>query len=103
MKTFTTSKRGATAPASGSLSPTVPSSRPVRVRWASLTVISGSPRSEPLESTGRPYGEAVRDKHADTREVIRANQAATGGRQGVIGKPPFGYRITGTKLNKRFE
>jgi hypothetical protein len=40
---------------------------------------------------------------ADTREVIRANQAATGGRQGVIGKPPFGYHITGAKLNKRLE
>jgi DNA invertase Pin-like site-specific DNA recombinase len=38
----------------------------------------------------RTYWEAVRDKHADTREIIHANGAA-------IGKPMFGYRITGAK------
>ncbi|HEX3955838.1 MAG TPA: recombinase family protein [Trebonia sp.] len=43
----------------------------------------------------RTYWEATRDKHADTREIIKANG-------GAIGKPPFGYRITGAKLHKTF-
>ncbi|MGH7441563.1 MAG: recombinase family protein, partial [bacterium] len=43
----------------------------------------------------RTYWENTRDKHADTREIIKANGAA-------IGKPPFGYRITGAKLHKTF-
>lgn len=50
----------------------------------------------------RTYWEDVRDKHADTRAVIRARQEATGGREGVIGLPPFGYRIEGEKLHKTF-
>lgn len=43
----------------------------------------------------RTYWEAVRDKHADIREVIKANGAA-------IGRPPFGYQVEGTKLHKTF-
>lgn len=43
----------------------------------------------------RTYWEAVRDKHADTREIIKANGAA-------IGLAPFGYIITGVKLHKTF-
>lgn len=43
----------------------------------------------------RTYWEAVRDKHADTREVIRANG-------GAIGRAPFGYRVEGAKLRKTF-
>lgn len=43
----------------------------------------------------RTYWEAVRDKHADTREVIKANG-------GAIGMPPFGYRVAGSKLHKTF-
>jgi Resolvase, N terminal domain len=43
----------------------------------------------------RTYWESVRDKHADTREVIRANG-------GAIGIAPFGYIITGVKLHKTF-
>jgi DNA invertase Pin-like site-specific DNA recombinase len=39
--------------------------------------------------------EAIADRHADTREIILENGAA-------IGRPPFGYRVTGTKLHKRF-
>ena len=43
----------------------------------------------------RTYWEAVRDKHADTREMIHENGAA-------IGPPAFGYRIAGAKLRKTF-
>jgi len=43
----------------------------------------------------RTYWESVRDKHADTHEVIRTNGAASG-------RPPFGYKIEGAKLRKRF-
>jgi hypothetical protein len=37
----------------------------------------------------------VRDKHADTRQIIHKNGAA-------IGPPAFGYRIDGAKLHKTF-
>ena len=43
----------------------------------------------------RTYWESVRDKHADTRGLIKANG-------GAIGRPPFGYRIEGAKLRKTF-
>jgi hypothetical protein len=43
----------------------------------------------------RTYWESVRDKHADTREIIKANHAA-------IGLAPFGYKIEGAKLHKMF-
>ena len=43
----------------------------------------------------RTYWEAVRDKHADTREIIKANGAA-------IGLNPYGYKIEGPKLHKTF-
>lgn len=43
----------------------------------------------------RTYWESVRDKHADTREIIRANG-------GAIGRAPFGYAIEGPKLRKSF-
>jgi DNA invertase Pin-like site-specific DNA recombinase len=43
----------------------------------------------------RTYWESVRDKHADTRELIKANG-------GAIGRAPFGYRIEGVKLRKTF-
>ena len=49
-----------------------------------------------MKRRARTYWEDVRDEHASIREVIRANGAA-------IGKPPFGYRITGAKLHKTFE
>lgn len=55
-----------------------------------------------LKRRARTYWEDVRDKHAQTREVIRARQEATGGREGIIGMPPFGYRIEGAKLHKTF-
>jgi DNA invertase Pin-like site-specific DNA recombinase len=43
----------------------------------------------------RTYWEDVRDKHADTREIIKANG-------GAIGRPPYGYLIEGPKLRKTF-
>jgi DNA invertase Pin-like site-specific DNA recombinase len=48
-----------------------------------------------LKRRARTYWEDVRDKHAQTREIIKANG-------GAIGRPPFGYRIEGTKLHKTF-
>ena len=49
-----------------------------------------------LKRRARTYWEDVRDKHADSRKIVLANKAA-------IGRPPFGYRVTGPKMNKRFE
>lgn len=48
-----------------------------------------------LKRRARTYWEDVRDKHAQTREIIRANG-------GAIGKPPFGYVTSGEKLKKTF-
>lgn len=48
-----------------------------------------------LKRRARTYWEDVRDKHAGTREVIKANGSA-------IGKPGFGYVIVGEKLHKQF-
>ena len=48
-----------------------------------------------LKRRARTYWEDVRDKHAQTRELIKANHAA-------IGRAPFGYKITGDKLHKTF-
>lgn len=45
--------------------------------------------------SARNYWEDVRDKHADTRGIILANGSA-------IGRPPFGYTITGEELHKSF-
>jgi hypothetical protein len=91
MKIFIGSKTGRTATTSGSSSLTVPSSPRVTARWASPTGISGSHRS----GAARTYWESVRDKHADTRQIIHKNGAA-------IGPPAFGYRIDGAKLHKTF-
>jgi DNA invertase Pin-like site-specific DNA recombinase len=49
-----------------------------------------------LKRRARTYWEDVRDKHASTRELIRANG-------GAIGVAPLGYVITGTKMRKTFE
>lgn len=49
-----------------------------------------------LKRRARTYWEDVRDKHADSRKIVLANKAA-------IGRPPFGYRVVGEKLHKRFE
>lgn len=48
-----------------------------------------------MKRAARTYWEAVRDKHADTREMILAHKA-------VIGRPPFGYAIEGAETRKRF-
>jgi DNA invertase Pin-like site-specific DNA recombinase len=48
-----------------------------------------------LKRRARTYWEDVRDKHAQTRELIKANG-------GAIGRAPFGYAITGEKLHKTF-
>ena len=48
-----------------------------------------------LKRRARTYWEDVRDKHAQTRELIKANGAA-------IGRAPFGYTIVGDKLHKTF-
>lgn len=48
-----------------------------------------------MKRRARTYWEDVRDKHAQTRELIRANG-------GAIGLPPFGYTITGQRLRKTF-
>jgi DNA invertase Pin-like site-specific DNA recombinase len=48
-----------------------------------------------LKRRARTYWEDVRDKHAGTRELIRANG-------GAIGKAPFGYVVSGVKLRKTF-
>ena len=47
------------------------------------------------QASCRTYWEDVRDKHAQTREIIKANG-------GAIGLAPFGYRIEGAKLHKTF-
>lgn len=49
-----------------------------------------------FKETARREWEAIRDRHADTRQVIKANG-------GAIGLPPFGYIVVGTKLHKVFE
>lgn len=48
-----------------------------------------------LKRRARTYWEDVRDKHAQTRQLIKANG-------GAIGLAPFGYKITGEKLHKTF-
>lgn len=48
-----------------------------------------------LKRRARTYWEDVRDKHAGTRAVIKANG-------GAIGLPPFGYTTSGEKLRKAF-
>lgn len=48
-----------------------------------------------LKDRARSYWEDVRDKHAHTREIIRANG-------GAIGLAPFGYIITGARYRKTF-
>ena len=48
-----------------------------------------------LKRRARTYWEDVRDKHASTRTIIRANG-------GAIGLAPFGYTITGDKYARRF-
>lgn len=49
-----------------------------------------------LKRRARTYWEDVRDKHADSRKIVLANGSASG-------RPPFGYRVAGVKMNKRFE
>lgn len=49
-----------------------------------------------LKRRARTYWEDVRDKHADSRKIVLANHAA-------LGRPPFGYRVAGEKMHKRFE
>jgi DNA invertase Pin-like site-specific DNA recombinase len=49
-----------------------------------------------LKRRARTYWEDVRDKHAQTRELVKANG-------GAIGVAPLGYVITGPKMHKTFE
>jgi hypothetical protein len=55
-----------------------------------------------FKETARREWEAIRDRHADTREVIKAHREESGGTEGMIGRPPFGYRVVGAKLHKTF-
>ena len=48
-----------------------------------------------LKRRARTYWEDVKAKHAQTRELIKANG-------GAIGLQPFGYKIEGPKLHKQF-
>jgi DNA invertase Pin-like site-specific DNA recombinase len=48
-----------------------------------------------LKRRARTYWEDTKAKHASVREVIKANG-------GIIGRPPFGYMVTGEKTRKTF-
>ena len=50
---------------------------------------------ETFKESARREWEATRDKQAEGRAICRANGSA-------IGRPPFGYKVTGDKYGKRF-